>query len=98
MVVSAHDILKGNAMRVRQDKGQTAVDEQSNSWIQGRTQGGGVVFKSPLLELDILRKLYYLRKGNELFSHTFDLLICRRKYHRMNLHANLKVHCKWAKK
>jgi len=31
MVVSAHDILKGNAMRVRQDKGQTAVDEQSNS-------------------------------------------------------------------
>jgi len=42
---------------------------------QGRTQVG-VRVKSPL-EFDILRKLYYLRKGNQLFSHTFCLLICR---------------------
>jgi len=30
---------------------------------QGRTQGEGLG-STPLLELDILRKLYYLRKGN----------------------------------
>jgi len=29
---------------------------------QGRTQGGGLGLKPPL-ELDILQKLYYLRKG-----------------------------------
>ena len=32
--------------------------------------------KTPL-ELDILRKLYYLHKGDWLFLHTFCLLICR---------------------
>jgi len=31
----------------------------------------------PALELDMLQKLYYLRKGNEIFLHTFCLLICR---------------------
>ena len=30
---------------------------------QGRTQGGGLGLNSPL-ELDILQKLYYLRKGH----------------------------------
>jgi len=45
---------------------------------QGRTQGGGVVGdKSPPLELDMLQKLYYLRKGNQMFSQTFCLSICR---------------------
>ena len=44
---------------------------------QGRTQKGGVGVKPPALELDILRNLYYLRKGDQLFSHTFCLLICR---------------------
>jgi len=36
---------------------------------------GGLGWKSPL-ELDILQKLCYLRKGDELVSHTFCLLIC----------------------
>jgi len=31
----------------------------------------------PPLQLDILRKVHYLRKGDYLFSHTFCLLICR---------------------
>jgi len=34
-----------------------------NTAIQGRTQGGVLGLKPPL-ELDILRKLYYLRKGD----------------------------------
>jgi len=38
-----------------------------------RKGGGG---KTSPLELDILPILYYLRKGDELFSHTFCLLIC----------------------
>jgi len=38
---------------------------------------GGFGVNPPPLELDILRKLYYLRKGDQLFSHTFCLLICR---------------------
>jgi len=42
---------------------------------QRRTQGG--IGVNTLLELDILRKLYYLRKGDQLFSHTFCSLICR---------------------
>jgi len=43
-------------------------------WVsgnQGRTQ---VEVKTPHLELDILQKLYYLRKGDKgdkVFSHTF---------------------------
>jgi len=43
---------------------------------QERTQGGGVWSLTPS-ELDILQKLYYLRKGDYLFSYTFYLLICR---------------------
>jgi len=42
---------------------------------QGRTQGG--LGLKPPLELDFLQKLYYLRKGDSLFSHNFCLLICR---------------------
>jgi len=34
-----------------------------NAADQGRTQGGGMGLK-PTLELDILQKLYYLRKGD----------------------------------
>jgi len=32
---------------------------------------------NPPIEFDILQKLYYMRKGDYLFSHTFCLLICR---------------------
>ena len=38
------------------------ADQTFNSILQGRTQGG--VGLTPPLELDILRKLYYLRKGD----------------------------------
>jgi len=38
---------------------------------------GGFWGKTPLLELDILQKFYYLHKEINLFSHTFCLLICR---------------------
>jgi len=41
---------------------------------QGRTQGG--LGLAPL-EFDILQKLYYMRKGDYLFSHKLCLLICR---------------------
>jgi len=37
---------------------------------------GGVGVKTPL-EIHIFQKLYYLRKGDYLFVHTFFLLICR---------------------
>ena len=43
---------------------------------KGVRKGEGLGLKPPL-ELDILQKLYYLRKGHLLFSHTFCLLICR---------------------
>ena len=39
--------------------------------------GGRVSGLKPLLELNILHKLYYLRKGDYLFSHTFCLLVCQ---------------------
>jgi len=42
---------------------------------QGCAQGGFWVKTS--LEFDMLQKLYYLHKGDELFSHIFWLLICR---------------------
>jgi len=42
---------------------------------KGVRKGGFGV--NPPLEFDILRNLYYLRKGNYMFSHTFCLLICR---------------------
>ena len=42
----------------------------------GVRKGGSLGLNSPL-ELDILQKLYYLRKGDYLFSHTFCLLVCR---------------------
>jgi len=61
---------------------------------QGGTQEG-VGVNHPL-ELDILQNLYYLCKGNQMFSHTFFLLICT--YHGINLHENFKEDCKWAKK
>jgi len=37
----------------------------------------GLGLNPPPLELDILQKRYYHRKGDQLFSHTFLLLICR---------------------
>jgi len=43
---------------------------------QGRTQGGGLGL-NPTLEIHIFQKLYYLRKGDYLFVHTFCLLMCR---------------------
>jgi len=43
----------------------------SEDWTKGVRKGGGLGIKPPL-ELDILRKLYYLRKGDYLFSHTFS--------------------------
>ena len=43
---------------------------------QWRMQGASLRLKPPL-ELDILQKLYYLRKGDRLFLHSFCLLICR---------------------
>jgi len=43
---------------------------------QGRTQGG-VLGLTPPLELDILQKLYYLRKEIKCFRIPFCLLICR---------------------
>jgi len=39
-------------------------------------RGGEVGVKKPL-QLDILQKVHYLRKGDSLVSHTFCLLICR---------------------
>jgi len=42
---------------------------------QGYTQGG--IGVEPPFDLDIFQKLYYLRKGDYLFSLTFCLLICR---------------------
>ena len=43
-------------------------------WVRAYAWGLGL---KPLLELDILQKLHYLREGDLIFSHTFDLLICR---------------------
>jgi len=62
---------------------------------KGVRKGGGLGLTPPL-ELDILQKLYCMHKGDWLFLHTFCLLICRlnAKYHRMNLYANFKEHCK----
>jgi len=40
--------------------------------------GRGLGLK-PVLELEILQKLYYLCKGDKLFSHSFYLLICQLK-------------------
>jgi len=42
---------------------------------QGRTQVG-IGVKIPL-EFDMLQKLYHHCEGDQLFSHTFYLLICR---------------------
>jgi len=52
------------------------------------------------LELDILQKRYYPRKGDWLIVFAYFLLVnlstyC--KYHGMNLHANFKEYCKRAK-
>jgi len=38
---------------------------------QGRTQGGGILGLTPPLELDILQKLYYLRKEIKCFHILF---------------------------
>jgi len=43
---------------------------------KGVRKGWGLGLTPPL-EVGILQKRYYLRKGDELFSHTFCLLICR---------------------
>jgi len=48
-----------------------------NAYSQGRTQGGVGVGVNPPLEIHIFQKLYYLRKGDYLFVHTFCFLICR---------------------
>ena len=45
------------------------VDEYTD--VQGRTQGGGVGVNPPSLELDILRKLCYLRKEINCFRKLF---------------------------
>jgi len=42
----------------------------SQGAVQGRTQGGGLGLKPPL-ELDILQKLYYLRKEIKCFRILF---------------------------
>ena len=65
---------------------------------QRRTQGGFGV--NPPTIFDMLQKLNYLRKGDSLFLENLllvNLSTCC-KYLGMNLHANLKEHCKWAKK
>jgi len=43
---------------------------------QSRDRQGGLGLNPPF-EFDMLQKLYYLCKGDQLFSHTFCLLICR---------------------
>jgi len=44
----------------------------SDKTAKGVRKGGGV---KKTLELDILQKFYYLRKGDKLFSHTFCLFV-----------------------
>jgi len=48
---------------------------QTNT-IKGVRKGEGLGLNTPF-DLGILQKLYYLRKGDQLFSHTFCLLIFR---------------------
>ena len=46
-----------------------------NNVVKTKAYASGLGLTPP--ELDILQKLYYLRKGDYLFSHIFCLLICR---------------------
>jgi len=45
--------------------------------VGSRAYAKGEGWGYPPLEIHIFQKLYYLRKGNYLFVHTFCLLICR---------------------
>jgi len=67
--------LKDESLRCRDL--QKPRGRRCSSVMQGRAQGVGFGVKPPPLEVGILQKRYYLRKGDELFSHTFCLLICR---------------------
>ena len=56
-----------------------------------------VVVKKPL-ELDVLRNLYYMRRGLIVFPYFLLVnLSTECKHNGKNLHANFKEQCKWPK-
>jgi len=60
---------------------------------------GGFLLLKPALDLDILQNFFTCAKEiNCSRIFLFVNLSTKRKYHGMNLHANFKEHCKWAKK
>ena len=90
-------IRTGEALRKKWGFKRLKVEPQERQQ-QGRTQGGFGV-KNPPLSLIFYKNFITCAKEIKCFAKfLFINLSTYCKYHRINLHANFKKHCKRAKK